>query len=49
MKGFYSPYFIASKKGGGFRPILDLKVLNWSLHKLPFRILCSNMLTCVRY
>ncbi len=36
--GFYSPYFI-SKKGGGLRPILDLRVLNRVLHKLPFKML----------
>ena len=34
--GFYSPYFIAPKKSGGLRPILDLHVLNRSLHRLPF-------------
>ncbi len=34
--GFYSPYFIVPKKSGGLRPILDLWVLNRSLHKLPF-------------
>ncbi len=28
--GFYSPYFIVPKKGGGWRPILDLRVLNWA-------------------
>ncbi len=32
--GFYSPYFIVPKKGGGLRPILDLRVLNRALHKL---------------
>ncbi len=32
--GFYSPYFIMPKKGGGLRPILDLRVLNRALHKL---------------
>ncbi len=26
-QGFYSPYFIVPKKGGGLRPILDLRVL----------------------
>ena len=34
--GFYSPYFIVPKKSGGLRPILDLRVLNRSLHRLPF-------------
>ncbi len=28
--GFYSPYFIVPKKGGGWRPILDLRILNWA-------------------
>ncbi len=26
--GFYSPYFIVPKKGGGLWPILDLRDLN---------------------
>ncbi len=48
-KGFYSPYFIVSKKGGRLRPFLDLRVLNWALHKLPFRILTfKHILTFVR-
>ncbi len=38
-QGFYSPYFIVPKKGGGLRPNLDLRVLNWALHRLPFKIL----------
>ncbi len=38
-QGFYSPYFIVPKKGGGLRPILDLRVLNRALHKLPFKML----------
>ncbi len=33
--GLFSPYFIVPKKGGGLRPILDLRVLNRALHKLP--------------
>ncbi len=37
--GFVSPYFIVPKKNGGFRPILDLRVLICALHKLPFKIL----------
>ncbi len=37
-QGFYSPYFIVPKKGGGLRPILDLRVLNPALHKLPFKM-----------
>ncbi len=40
--GFYSPYFIVPKKGGGLRPILDLCVLNRALHKLPFRMLTQR-------
>ncbi len=37
--GFYSPYFIVPKKSGGLRPILDLRVLNRALHRLPFKML----------
>ncbi len=40
--GFYSPYFIVPKKGGGLRPILDLRVLNRALHKLPFKMLTQK-------
>ncbi len=40
--GFYSPYFIVPKKGGGLRPILDLCILNRALHKLPFRMLTQR-------
>ncbi len=40
--GFCSPYFIVPKKGGGFRPILDLRVLNRALHKLPFKMLTQK-------
>ncbi|KAL0172917.1 hypothetical protein M9458_033228, partial [Cirrhinus mrigala] len=36
-KGFYSPYFIVPKKGGGLRPILDLRILNRVLLKLSFK------------
>ncbi len=47
--GFYSPYFIVPKKGGGLRPILDLRVLNRALHKLPFRMLTQRRIfQCVR-
>ncbi len=38
--GFYSPYFIIPKKGGGLRPILDLLVLNRALHKLLYFCTC---------
>ncbi|KAI2646090.1 Sentrin-specific protease 2 [Labeo rohita] len=40
--GFYSPYFIVPKKSGGLQPILDLRVLNRSLHRLPFRMLTAK-------
>ncbi len=34
-QGFYSPYFIVPKKRDDLRPILDLRVMNRALHKLP--------------
>ncbi len=40
--GFYSAYFIVPKKSGGLRPILDLRVLNHALHKLPFKMLMQK-------
>ncbi|KAI2654804.1 Transposon Ty3-G Gag-Pol polyprotein [Labeo rohita] len=41
--------FIVPKKGGGLRPILDLRVLNRALLKLPFKMLTlKHILTCVR-
>ncbi len=47
--GFYSPYFIVPKKSGGLRPILDLRVLNRALHKLPFKMLTQKRIFgCVR-
>ncbi len=47
--GFYSPYFIVPKKDGGLRPILDLRVLNRALHKLPFKMLTQKRIfQCVR-
>ncbi|KAL0152613.1 hypothetical protein M9458_052336 [Cirrhinus mrigala] len=47
--GFYSPYFIIPKKTGGLRPILDLRVLNRSLHRLPFKISTSKrIISCLR-
>ncbi|KAI2657031.1 hypothetical protein H4Q32_021090 [Labeo rohita] len=47
--GFYSPYFIVPKKSGGLRPILDLRALNRSLLRLPFKMLTmKRMLTCIR-
>ncbi|KAL0152834.1 hypothetical protein M9458_051861, partial [Cirrhinus mrigala] len=42
--GFYSPYFIVPKKNSGLRPILDLRVLNRSLHKMPFKMLMHYFL-----
>ncbi len=45
----FSPYFIVPKKGGGLRPILDLRVLNRALHKLPFKMLTQKRIFgCVR-
>ncbi len=37
--GFYSLYFIVSKKDGGLRPILDLRLLNRSVSRLKFKML----------
>ncbi len=48
-QGFYSPYFIVPKKGGGLRPILDLRVLNRALHRLPFKMLTHRrMIKCIQ-
>ncbi len=48
-QGFYSPYFIVPKKGGGIRPILDLQVLNRALHKLPFKMLKQkHIIRCIQ-
>ncbi len=44
--GFCSPYLIVPKKSGGLWPILDLRVLNRTLHKLPFRVRLSPRLVC---
>ncbi len=47
--GFYSPYFIVPKKGGGLRPILDLCVLNRALYKRPFKMLMQKRIfRCIR-
>ncbi len=47
--GFYSPYFIVPKKSGELRPILDLRVLNRALHRLPFKMLTpKRIFGCVR-
>ncbi len=37
--GLYSRYFIAPKKDGGLRPILDLRQLNCSVMRLKFKML----------
>lgn len=39
--GFYSTYFLVSKKDGGLRPILDLRGLNRYLKVLPFHMLTT--------
>ncbi|CAM4713457.1 unnamed protein product [Leuciscus chuanchicus] len=47
--GFYSPYFIVPKKSSGLRSILDLRVLNRSLHRMPFKMLTAKRIfKCVR-
>ncbi len=47
--GFYSPYFNVHMKGGGLRPILDIRVLNRALHRLPFKMLTPKCIFgCVR-
>ncbi len=47
--GLFSPYFIVPKKGGGLRPILDLRVLNRALHKPQFKMLTQKRIfACVR-
>ncbi|KAL0204691.1 hypothetical protein M9458_002709, partial [Cirrhinus mrigala] len=47
--GFYSPYFIVPKKTSGLRP-MDLRVLNRSLHRLPFKMLTSkHIISCIRH
>ena len=41
--GFYSTYFLVSKKDGGLRPILDLRGLNRYLKVLPFHMLTTGV------
>ena len=36
LTGFYFLYFLVPKKGGGLRPILDLRCLNPFIKVLPF-------------
>ncbi|XP_077060691.1 uncharacterized protein LOC143712393 [Siphateles boraxobius] len=38
-RGFYSRYFLVPRKGGGLRPILDLRRLNFALYKGKFKML----------
>ncbi len=40
--GVLQPLLHCAKKSGGLRPILDLRVLNRALHKLPFRMLTQK-------
>ena len=42
--GFYSKYFLVKKKGGGVRPILDLRALNKYLRTFKFRMLTTESL-----
>ena len=42
--GFYSRYFLVKKKGGGMRPILDLRALNSHLKVFHFKMLTSKAL-----
>ncbi|XP_073677299.1 uncharacterized protein [Garra rufa] len=37
-QGFYSRYFLIPKRGGGLRPILDLRILNKHLRKYNFKM-----------
>ncbi len=47
-QGFHSPYFIVPKKGGQ-QPILDRRVLNRALHKLPFKMLTRRcIIKCIQ-
>ena len=42
--GFYSRYFLVPKKGGGLRPILDLRALNRHLKVFRFKMLTADSL-----
>ena len=42
--GFYSRYFLVKKKGGGLRPILDLRALNRYLKTFNFKMLTAKSL-----
>ncbi|KAL2095574.1 hypothetical protein ACEWY4_007722 [Coilia grayii] len=49
QSGFYSRYFVVPKKGGGMRPILDLRALNRHLRRYRFRMLThASLLKFVR-
>ena len=45
QEGFYSRYFTVPKRGGGLRPILDLRVLNGYLRKYKFGMLTLTVLS----
>ncbi len=48
-QGFCSPYFIVPKEGSDLRPILDLRVLNRALRRLPFKMLTHrHMIKCTQ-
>ena len=48
-EGFYSRYFLVPKKGGGLRPILDLRALNQYLRIYKFKMLTNvTLLSMVR-
>ena len=48
-RGFYSRYFLVSKKSGEMRPILDLRVFNRFVAARKFRMLTIRaLLRCVR-
>ena len=42
--GFFSRYFLVKKKGGGVRPILDLRALNGFLKTFRFKMLTNKAL-----
>ncbi|XP_030272800.1 uncharacterized protein LOC115581658 [Sparus aurata] len=44
LAGFYSLYFLVSKKDGGLRPILDLRRLNAFIKVLPFKMLTTSQI-----
>ncbi len=46
--GFHSHYFFITKKGG-HRPILDRRIMNRALHKLPFKVLTRRcIIKCIQ-